>query len=144
MITIDRIEESDLTALGELYEQLSGKPTNMKNLLLTYKKLREDNNYYLLGARENGKLVGTLMGIICYDLSINCQPFLVVENVVVKKEARERGIGKKLMEYMEKEAVLKDCYYSMLLSASKRLEAHIFYEKNGYKRDIAFGFKKIF
>jgi ribosomal protein S18 acetylase RimI-like enzyme len=142
MIEIKKIEQSDLTDLSMIFEELSGKPTNFNLMFKNFEMMKRDNNYFILGAIYDRKLVGSLMGIICYDLVGECKPFMVIENVIVSNKYRGQGIGKKLMLEIEKIAKERNCYYTMFVSGAQRKEAHKFYESLGYKLNEVQGFKK--
>lgn len=142
MTVISDIEESDLIELSGLLEELSGNKTDRDKMFQAFSIMAGNNDYILLGARINDKLAGSLMGIICHDLAGDCRPFLVIENVIVAKEYRGRGIGRSLMSAIESTAKKRNCYYSMFVSGSNRTEAHLFYESIGYEKDFVKGFKK--
>ncbi len=142
MTVISDIEESDLIELSELLEELSGNKTDRDKMFQTFSIMTGNNDYILLGARIDDKLAGSLMGIICQDLAGDCRPFMVIENVIVAKEYRGRGIGRSLMSAIESTAIKRNCYYSMFVSGSIRTDAHKFYESIGYENDIVKGFKK--
>jgi len=85
MSTIERITKNDIEELSKLYEELSEKKSNLESFYKTFEKINSDESYILVGARdENNKLVGTVMGIICYELNSDCRPFMVIENIVVR------------------------------------------------------------
>lgn len=143
LITINRIIYDDLNDLSNLYEELLGRKTNFLKFKDKFEWIDSNKNYILIGAKEgNGKLVGSLLGIICQDLGGECKPFMVVENVIVKSDYRKKGIGKVLMRFIENFARKKDCYFTMLVSAFRRKDAHKFYESIGYNNDVVKGFKK--
>lgn len=142
MIEVKRIEKNELKGLSLLLEELSGKKTNFEIMVKNFEWINKNEDYILLGAHYNGKLVGSLMGIICHDLVGECKPFMVIENVIVASDSRGKGIGKKLMMEIEKIAREKNCYYTMFVSGAHRKEAHQFYESLGYKLDEVQGFKK--
>jgi len=142
MIDIVRIKRNDLADLALLFEELSGKRTDINKMHQNFELIEKNENYYVLGAKCDGKLVGSLMGIICRDLVGECKPFIVIENVIVSNEFRGKGIGKKLMTEIERLAKEKNCYYTMFVSGIQRKEAHKFYESVGYKLDEVQGFKK--
>ena len=54
---------------------------------------------------------------------------------------RRRGIGKKLMEQVERFAVEQGAPYVGLASGISRVEAHAFYESIGYRK-TSFWFRK--
>ena len=107
-----------------------------------FKIISTDNNYILLGARYNDKLAGSLMGIICYDLVGDCKPFMVIENVIVTAAYRGKGIGKLLINEIERIGKTRNCYYTMFVSGIHRIDAHKFYQSTGYNPDTVKGFKK--
>ncbi|SET13957.1 GNAT family N-acetyltransferase [Paenibacillus sp. NFR01] len=143
MITIKPIEESSFTALNELYAELSGAgPTDPGKTEKVFRAILHNPDYHLLGAYVDGELLGSMMGIICMDLVMDCRPFMVVENVVVSSRARRLGLGRQLIHALEDIARGLDCFYIMLVSGEKRKEAHIFYEQMGYKDEKVQGFRK--
>jgi GNAT superfamily N-acetyltransferase len=142
MIEIKRIEKNDLNDLSLLFEELSGKKTDFEIMIKNFEWINKNEDYIVLGAHYNGKLVGSLMGIICHDLVGECKPFMVIENVIVSINLRGKGIGKKLMNEIERIGKEKNCYYTMFVSGSQRKDAHKFYESLGYKLDEVQGFKK--
>lgn len=143
LITINRITCDDLSDLSNLYEQLLGKKTNFPKFKDKFTWINSNKNYILIGAKDDDKnLVGSLLGIICQDLGGACKPFMVVENVIVKSNCRRMGIGKVLMSFIENFAKKKGCYFTMLVSAFSRNDAHKFYESIGYNNNVVKGFKK--
>lgn len=143
MITIGKITYDDLDDLAILYEELSGTKTNLQKFNKNFDWINSNKDYLLIGAKDdNGNLVGSLLGIVCQDLVGECKPFLVIENVIVKSGCRKMGIGKELMNFIEEFARTRNCYFTMLVSAFSRKNAHKFYESIGYAKDVVRGFKK--
>ena len=96
----------------------------------------------VLTARKNGRLVGSLLAVICEMLFGQCKSFMVVEDVVVEKQHRKLGVGKLLMQEIEKYAKEQNCSYIMLITDIDRLSAQQFYKSLGYKTDEYCAFKK--
>lgn len=142
MVIIKEIELESLPELGDLYQELMKEPSDLKKLEETFKVVKADNRYILLGAFVEGELLGSLMGIVCHDLVGDCKPFMVIENVVVSSRARRQGVGKKLMHAIEEAARERECYYIILVSGEKRKEAHVFYESLGYRDEKVEGYRK--
>lgn len=142
MIKIHTINKEDLPELADLYQELAGTWTNLEKMKETYQSMQSKPEYILLGAKLDGKLVGSFMGIVCSELVGECRPFMVIENVIVSNKYRGGGIGRLLMQYMESIARERGCYYIMFVSSMFRQEAHQFYESMGYKRDEVQGFRK--
>lgn len=143
MITIMKITYDDLDNLANLYEELLGRKTNLQKLNENFDWINSNKDYLLIGAKDdNGNLVGSLLGIVCKDICGECKPFIVIENVIVKSSCRKMGIGKELMNFIEEFARTRNCYFTMLVSAFSRKDAHKFYESIGYAKDVVQGFKK--
>jgi predicted N-acetyltransferase YhbS len=143
MVTVDRITRDDLCELAKLYEELIGKPTDLERMFESFEKIEKSSEYILIGAKdEKGNLLGSILGVICFDVLGECRPFMVIDNVIVKNGFRGLGVGRKLINYMEAVARTRNCYSIMLVSSFRRKEAHEFYEAVGYANDFVRGFKK--
>lgn len=144
MIAIQPMKAEDQTQLSLLMMELTGTQTDAAVFGRTFRKILEDQQYILLGAYHNGELAGTAMGIVCMDLTGDCRPFMVVENVVVSANHRKLGIGRQLMLALEERAKERNCCYVILVSGKQRVEAHRLYESLGYRDEGAEGFRKHF
>jgi ribosomal protein S18 acetylase RimI-like enzyme len=76
---------------------------------IIFNKLKDNDSYIFLCAIENNTLWGTVTGIICEELYGNCNPFLLIENLIVDVDYKRKGIGKKLFTEMEKLAKERNC-----------------------------------
>lgn len=142
MIVVKPIDAADLPQLGSIYSQLSDKQPNLSKMSDVYHVMTSNDQYLLLGAYVDGHLAGSVMGIVCHDLVGECNPFMVIENVIVTEAYRGQGVGKLLMLEMEHCAVERQCAYIIFVSGSQRKAAHQFYASIGYKLDRVQGFKK--
>ena len=142
MIKIRKIKRKDLSQLNELLSQLAGDIADLEKMKKIFKKIDKNKNYYLFGAFENDLLVGSIMGVLCYDMVMNCKPFMVMENMIVKKEKKRLGIGRLLLEKLEKIAYKNKCIFIQFCSSSFRKEAHRFYESMGYHPDEVKEYRK--
>lgn len=143
MIAIISLCEKDLNGLKILYDTgFKGLNTSIEKMTENYKWIKDNPNYIVLCAKDNEKVVGSLMGIINKDLKGECTPFMVVENVIVAEEYRRMGIANSLMNNIENVAIEKGCSSIMLVSGMHRTWAHKFYESVGFKGDAVKGFKK--
>jgi GNAT superfamily N-acetyltransferase len=95
-----------------------------------------------LVARQNDRLAGSVMGIVCEELYGECKPFMVVEDVIVDQNHRRQGVGSLLMRELERLAITRDCAYIIFVTEQDRTTAHQFYESLGYNPDKYRGFKK--
>ncbi|WP_427339682.1 GNAT family N-acetyltransferase [Caloranaerobacter sp. DY30410] len=142
MVKIENVKESELEDLSLLYEELTCKKSDMNNIYKVFSTIKDNPNYFLLGVKYYNKLIGSAMAVICNDLTGECRPFMVVENVIIKKEFRQKGFGKKLFEYIENIAKSYNCHFIMFVSNIKRVSSHKFYEKLGYNSKNNLAFKK--
>ena len=139
---IRQLLKEDLPTLASLYKQFWNEDSNVDAMRDHFTSMSLDGNYILLGAIEGDILVGSVMGILCRDLYGNCQPFMVLENFIVDKSFRGKGIGKALMAEIEKIASGHHCNYTMLITDTRRTDARAFYKSAGYNPDTHVGFKK--
>ncbi|MCU6793500.1 GNAT family N-acetyltransferase [Paenibacillus sp. WQ 127069] len=140
-ITVRKAKIDDVTGLSELFIDFIGKESNLTAMKYQVEIISHDPNYYVAVACDGNRVIGTSMGIVCYDLVGNCNPFMLVENVVVSPEFQGQGVGKLLMQTLEDFGQKNQCNYVMLVSGSNRESAYKFYESIGYSIDQR-GFKK--
>jgi ribosomal protein S18 acetylase RimI-like enzyme len=143
MITIESLNEEDLPGLKKVYEEgFEMSPRNIDLMLNAFSKIESDKNYNILCAKVNGKVVGSVMGVACMELFGNCQPFMVVENVVVLQDHRRLGIAKMLLIELEARAKKLDCSTMLFVSSEHRKEAHKLYDSLGFGKDPVNGYRK--
>ncbi|MCL2576534.1 MAG: GNAT family N-acetyltransferase [Defluviitaleaceae bacterium] len=141
-MTIRDMEIYDLDFLSELYFQFWGEKSNVVKVRKKFSQLQENPAYILLCAVEDDRLVGSVMGVICEELYGECQPFLVVENMIVDSSCRKKGIGKLLFAELEKQAKKRECSQILLVTESNREDACGFYESLGFHPTANKGYKK--
>ena len=139
---IRKIQEMDLKDLAELYKVLSDEPCDHEEMKRKFHLIDGNQDYHLLGAEIDGKIVGTLMAIVCHDLVSGYKAFMTVENVATSEEYRGMGIGKALFGEAERIAREHECSYIYLVSGPTRVLAHKMYAKLGYNEEGALGFRK--
>ncbi|MBC8061290.1 MAG: GNAT family N-acetyltransferase [Clostridiaceae bacterium] len=143
MVTVMPICKNDLEGLKILYDNgFEGMNTDLIKMNEVYGWMKDNPDYIVLCAKYKEEIVGSLMGVLNRELIGECRPFMVIENVVVSNNHRRMGIGKMLMNSIDKVAVEKDCTFIMLISRVHRKDAHKFYESVGFMGDVAKGFKK--
>jgi hypothetical protein len=80
------LKEQDLPDLTQLYRQFRGEESCLEDMRKTFRRLRKNANYTLLGVKAGGRLVASIMGILCEELHGQCRPFMVVTDEVQEKE----------------------------------------------------------
>lgn len=136
------LTENDLPQLIILQAELLDEASDLDRMRALFALIIQDQNYHLLGAKKEGQLIGSLVGIVCHDLIGKCLPFMVIENVIVTKALRHKGVGRMLMTAVEKVAQARGCRHIMLVSAITREKAPAFYQSLGYESAPYNGFKK--
>ena len=139
---IDRLQPEDLGALGELFRQFWGESSSLDKMGATFARLAANPAYHLVAARQDGRLVGFAMGIVCEELYGECRPFMVVEDVVDDRGLRREGAGSALMRELEAIARATDCCQIIFVTEADRTGAQRFYQSLGYAHEPYRGFKK--
>ncbi|WP_294342541.1 GNAT family N-acetyltransferase [uncultured Clostridium sp.] len=131
---ITEINESELNNLLELYTELGDNPIPEidDSIKDKWKSICNDENYHIVVAKENNKIVSTCTVIIIPNLTHNQRPYAFIENVVTSKDYRKKGYGTAVLNYAKDMAIKENCYKIMLLTGSKRESTLNFYKKAGY------------
>lgn len=138
---IRTIEKEDLPQLAALYKQFWNEECDICTMQTQLEKLQTNDAYILLCAVMGGRLAGSVMGIVCSELYGSCQPFLVVENVIVDQSCRREGVGRALMCELENQAKMRGCSQMLLVTEQSRHDARAFYEALGFGTNYK-GYKK--
>jgi GNAT superfamily N-acetyltransferase len=139
---IRELKFDDLPHLALLYKNFWNEDSDIQKMEIIFDKLKNNDSYIFLCAVEDNKICGSIMGIICYELYGNCDPFLVVEDMIVDVNYRRKGIGKNLFMEIEKIAKEKKCRQILLITESFRKDACGFYESIGFDPLKNKGYKK--
>ncbi|OHD36070.1 MAG: hypothetical protein A2355_07915 [Spirochaetes bacterium RIFOXYB1_FULL_32_8] len=140
--TIRPLLECDFESLNKLYYTFWNEESNINKMHDIYRRYCDNNNYIILCALENNIVVGSIMGIICYELYGECDPFLIMEDLVVDIKYRKKGIGKLLLRNLEEIGKEKGCKQIQFITEKNRQDSIIFYESLGYNSTKHIGFKK--
>ena len=142
MLTINKLSLEDLHGLKELYEDAFGGISDLNKMLQVFDKVKNDPNHIILCAKQNGQVVGSVLGVICHELIGPATPFMVLEDVAVLSSHRRQGIAKRLLLEMEEHAKRLNCNMVLFVSSSHRKGAHKLYESLGYGNDKVNGYRK--
>lgn len=131
---IRQVKLEEIEGVLELLDQYdrpkSPKPTHEKVSAVYASILRSGG--CIVGAFSEHKLVGTCTVNLCANLSWSCRPYAIIENVIVDKSHRNKGVGKAILEYSKAFARRSDCYKVALMTGSKDPATHRFYESSGF------------
>ncbi len=142
MLTINKLGVKDLQGLKELYEDAFGGKSDLNKMSQVFDKLKNNPNHIILCAKQNGLVVGSVLGVVCHELIGHATPFMVLEDVAVLSSHRRQGIAKRLLLEMEEQAKLMDCNMVLFVSSNHREGAHKLYESLGYGDDKVNGYRK--
>lgn len=123
---------TDLPDLSELYYQFWDEKSDVSEMEKQFEIIIKENRHILLVYEKNGKVIGTVMGVVCRELYGDCRPFLVVENFIIDKKHRRKGIGKLLMNEFEHKARERNCTQMILVTEKDRSDACGFYTSYGF------------
>ncbi len=88
------------------------------------------NDYKMVAAFLDGKMIGVSGYWIAFMLY--CGRYLQASNLVVDCEIRKKGIGKKLLNYLEIKAKKLDCKKLVLDSYTENKKSHSLYFREGF------------
>ncbi|MED1564580.1 GNAT family N-acetyltransferase [Bacillus paramycoides] len=132
------VTEAELHDVLPVLQQLRTKLSKEEASSL-FQKMKEEN-YKLLSLRNEGDEVVSLAGVaICTNFYNKKHVF--VYDLVTAEAHRSKGYGNVLLSYIEDWGMENGCESIDLTSAFPRLDAHRFYEREGYDK-VSFSFHK--
>ncbi len=132
-------QPTDAAALQSLYRQLVDDE-NVHVAAAQIQLVSEDARTRLFVCEIDGNAEATVLVSLCTDVMYGDQPFAVVENLVVDKAHRGKGIGQALLRQVEQFCLSRNCSKMMLFSSVIRVDAHRFFERVGFRSDLKRGF----
>lgn len=135
-IKIREVKEDEFNQLLELYTQLGDNhiPAKSEQLDRIKHQIINDENYHVVVAVEDGKIVSSCVCVIIPNLTHEQRPYAFVENVVTDMNYRKMGLASLCLDYAKSVAVRNNCYKMMLMTGSKKESTLNFYEHSGYNR----------
>ena len=136
-ISIKKAIDKDIPFILEiLYELDRPKPINDKEIKVFENKIMgyfSDPQKTIVLAKQDSKIVG-LTSIIFLSRLNRTKLEMYIPELIVTKQFRNFGIGKKLIKYCIDLAKKKDCYRIRLESGNQRKESHKFYKSIGFEQ----------
>ncbi len=136
-VDIREARESDLEMLLPLYRQLgmdNGEVLPLVEAQRIYRRMGDYPDYRLYCALYEGDIIGVFAILIMDNMGHMGKPSAVMEDVIVGRKWRGRGIGGQMVAYAMERCREKNCYKLSLSSNTNRRDAHRFYEKLGFNR----------
>lgn len=138
---IREMEKADLPQLAGLYRQFWQENADLARMEKQFDVLSRQDTHILLSAVDKEMLAGSVMGVVCGELYGDCRPFLVLENMIVDRAYRHKGVGRALLQALEERAMACSCTQIILVTEAEREDACAFYEACGFQLNNR-GFKK--
>lgn len=138
---IREINANDYDGLMELYLHLH--ETDMpdyETAAKTWEHILADENYHIIVAEEDGKIVSSCTVVVVPNLTRGVRPYARVENVVTHAEYRGKGLATACLDRAREIASEAGCYNIALLTGAKDEKTLKFYENAGYNRGEKTGF----
>jgi len=132
-IEIRELEEKDLFNgfLGSLDSLRKASDLSPKKAKEIFKKIKSDKNYKIYVAILDSKVVGTATIFIEQKFIHDGGKVGHIEDVAIRKNYHEKGIGQRIVKALLKYAKKKGCYKTILDCTD---DLTPFYEKIGFKR----------
>ena len=138
---IRKISQSDVQPAAAIWrEVLDVRNATDENVAETYEIMKHDDRYVTFVAEADGKIVGLAAAVKVLAVG-HPGGYVKMNGIGVLPEYRRQGIGKQLMEHVERFAVEQGAPYVGLASGISRAEAHAFYEHIGYRK-TSYWFRK--
>ena len=140
-VSIRRIEKNDYAAVASIWRDvLDVRNATEEHVTEVYGKMAPDERYCTFVAEAGGKVVG--LAAVVKVLAIGHPGgYVKMNGLGVLPEYRHRGVGRQLMDQVERWALEQGAPYVGLASGTGRTEAHNFYEHLGYRK-TSYWFRK--
>ncbi len=140
-------------------EFLIGKKEHLEGILNLYKQLHPDENpirldkaeeiwnlaindnikYFI--AIENKKVIASVFIVIIPNLTHEGRPIGIIENLIIDKNYRSKGIGKEIVKMAVEYGKKQNCHRIALQSNNDRIDAHKFYKKIRFNPNLKTSFE---
>jgi GNAT superfamily N-acetyltransferase len=129
-LTIRFAEAADAEALAGLMTEL-GYETRTSEMTMRLQTIAADSRYRTFVAVRNGKLCG-MIGTFCFLSYEHNNPGGRILALVVSKEARRTGVGRRLIAAAESDFAQRNIQRVAVNTHLTRKDAHKFYAGLGY------------
>ena len=134
---IRELAKTDLQPLLELSTHLHRADSPLpapQTVQKVWNQIQSNNCFKYFGLFENNQMVSSCTLTIVPNLTRNCRPYGLIENVVTHAEHRGHGYAKALLKHSLEYAWGQGCYKVMLLTGRKDKAVLRFYESAGFDR----------
>ncbi|MFN3172701.1 MAG: GNAT family N-acetyltransferase [Hyphomicrobiales bacterium] len=135
--------QDDLPGVLDLYMQLSPEDprTEISQAVSAYNQLLACAGSGIYIARVDRAIVATCTLVVIPNLTRSARPYALIENVVVHRNHRRKGYGRKVLDAATRAAWDAGCYKLMLLTGVNEEATFRFYIAAGFEQTKT-GFQK--
>lgn len=128
--------EADLPSILALYVEVEddGPVLSIEEARSIFARMKNYPDYTIYVAMLDGSIIGTFELLIMDNLAHMGAPSGVLEDVVVHRDWRGKGVGKQMVRFAMDRCREGGCYKLALSSNIKRESAHRFYDGLGFQR----------
>lgn len=98
-----------------------------------FQTIDSDPNQHLMVAEYQGEVVGTFHLTFITYLAGEGHPDAQIEAIHVAADKRRKGVGASMLQWAINEAKKRQCRRVQLTTDKRRVEAHRFYQKLGFR-----------
>jgi GNAT superfamily N-acetyltransferase len=131
--TIRDAQPGDVAVLAQLLCEL-GYETTESEMEMRMERIATDERYRTFVAVRDGKVCG-MIGTFAYYSVVHNAPCGRIVALVVRKNSRRLGVGRRLVAAVEKDFVRQGIKRVALDTRLTRKDAQKFYESRGYERN---------
>jgi N-acetylglutamate synthase-like GNAT family acetyltransferase len=128
-ILIRKVEPKDIDRIHDLSQQL-GYSIDRQELKNNVQTILSHQDYQLVVITEDDFVFGWMSLNIRH--AVEMSSFMQITAIVVDENKRGLGYGKKLIDFAENQALKWSLKKMALYSNNKRIEAHQFYQAQGF------------
>ncbi len=112
-------------------DEIGNKWVTAQNIAPHYDRVKNDDNYKTFVAVIDNDVVGFVASVQTYGVGFEEQQ-MQITGIAVKIDKNNKGIGTRLIQFIEKYAQDKGIINIYLCCGVQRANAHAFYKRNGY------------
>ena len=141
-VTVREVAPSDPPAVHALYADLhdGDEPADPAARAAAERALAAHPGAHLFLAEADGEPVASCVLFVLPNLSRGARPFGLVENVVTRRDRRNRGHATALLGHALAFAWAAGCYKVMLLTGRTDPGVHRLYAKAGFRAGVKTGY----
>ena len=141
-VTVREALPSDLPAIHALYRDLhdGDEPADPAARSAAERALAAHPGAHLFLAEADGEPVSSCVLFVLPNLSRGARPFGLVENVVTRRDRRDRGYATALLGHVLAFAWEANCYEVMLLTGRTDPDVHRLYARVRFRAGVTTGY----